>query len=292
MKTRLIILGCLAATLVSSCGINEVDYKKALSQVDSLKTVIGVYEKRCAELQDSISFLKFPADQRYNQVITLVKGGSFEEARAAIADLKAVFPNSKEAEMVASQLAYMEKKEAEKKAEEERIKALGFKVFKDQTTVKFEKKSCTFSGFTYGRTFTFDYVSDVDEYYYRTADKGNTYILANMSMTTKESYASTPSLSVYKIVDGSLKKIASFSEEYASWATYGAYIGNYSETSHDFSKVNTVRWKIAAEISNEESKMPLVILTNKDGSYADSSLSIEEVREKCEVIKILNRNKI
>jgi hypothetical protein len=113
-----------------------------------------------------------------------------------------------------------------------------------------------------------------------------------MSMTTKESYASTPNIAVYKIVDGGLKRIASFSEEYASWATYGAYIGNYSETSHDFSKVNTVKWKIAAQISNDESKMPLVILTNKDGSYPDSALSIDEVREKCEVIKVLNRNKI
>lgn len=292
MKTRLLITGIIATVLVSSCGVNEADYNKALSQIDSLKAVVGKYEKRCAELQDSVSILKFPADQRYNRVVNLVKEGSFDEARKAIAELKAVFPNSKEAEMVGSQLSYMEKKEAEKKAEEERIKALGFKVFKDQATVKFDKKSCSFSGFTYGRTFTFDYVSDVDEYYYRTADKGNTYILANMSMTTKESYASTPSIAVYKIVDGSLKRVASFSEEYASWATYGAYIGNYSETSHDFSKVNTVRWKIAAEISNEESKMPLVILTSKDGSYPDSSLSIEDVHEKCEVIKILNRNKI
>lgn len=292
MKTRLFVTGIIATVVVSSCGVNEADYNKALSQIDSLKSVVGIYEKRCAELQDSISILRFPADQRYNQIVNLVNEGSFDEARKAIANLKAVFPKSKEAEMVGSQLSYMEKKEAEKKAEEERIKALGFKVFKDQSTVKFEKKSCSFSGFTYGRTFTFDYVSDVGEYYYRTADKGNTYILANMSMTTKESYASTPNIAVYKIVDGSLKRIASFSEEYASWATYGAYIGNYSETSHDFSKVNTVRWKIAAEISNEESKLPLVILTSKNGSYPDSSLSIEDVHEKCEVIRILNRNKI
>ena len=73
---------------------------------------------------------------------------------------------------------------------------------------------------------------------------------------------------------------------------YGAYIGNYSETSHDFSKVNTVRWKIAAEVSNEDSKLPLVILTGKDGGYTDSTLSLDEVHNKCQVIKILNRNKI
>lgn len=292
MKRITVLLSMASVLLISACGVNEADYHKALSQIDSLKNVIGKYEEKCTVLQDSISLLKFPADQRYNQIVKLVKEERFDEARVAIADLKKVFPKSREAELTAGQISAIEKREAEIKAEEERIKALGFKVFKDQATVKFDKKTCSFSGFTYGRTFTFDYVSDVDEYYYRTADKGNTYILANMSMTTKESYASTPSIAVYKIVDGSLNRIASFQEEYASWATYGAYIGNYSETSHDFSKVNTVRWKIAAEISNEESKLPLIILTSKDGTYPDSTLSLNDVREKCEVIKILNRNKI
>ncbi len=124
MKTRLFVTGIIATMVVSSCGVNEADYNKALSQIDSLKAVVGIYEKRCSELQDSISILRFPADQRYNQVVNLVREGSFDEARKVIADLKAVFPKSKEAEMVGSQLSYMEKKEAEKKAEEERIVSL------------------------------------------------------------------------------------------------------------------------------------------------------------------------
>lgn len=292
MKRITVFFSMVLFLLISACGVNEADYHKALSQIDSLKNVIGKYEERFATLQDSISLLKFPADQRYNQIVKLVKEERFDEARVAIADLEKVFPKSKEAELTAGQLSTIEKREAEIKVEEERIKALGFKVFKDQATVNFGNKTCSFSGFTYGRTFSFDYVSDVDEYYYRTADKGSTYILANMSMTTKESYASTPSIAVYKIVDGSLNRIAGFQEEYASWSTYGAYIGNYSETSHDFSKVNTVRWKIAAEISNEESKLPLIILTSKDETPLDSTLSLNDVREKCEAIKILNRNKI
>ena len=293
MKRITVLLSMASVLLISACGVNEADYHKALSQIDSLKNVIGKYEEKCAALQDSISLLKFPADQRYNQIVKLVKEDRFIEARIAITDLKRVFPKSKEAELIAGQLSVIERREAEKKAEEERIKALGFKVFKDQTTVTFDKRtSCSFSGFTNGRTFTFDYVSDVNEYSYRTADKGNIYILSNMSLTTKEKHASTPSIAVYKIVDGSLNRIASFQEEYATWATYGAYIGNYSETSHDFSKVNTVRWKIAAEISNEDSMLPLIILTSKDGTSPDSTLSLDDVREKCEVIKILNRNKI
>lgn len=292
MKSRIIVLGALTMLFVNSCGVNDSDFNNVLSQLDSLKTVIGQYEKKCAELRDSVSILKFPADQRYNQIVTLVKGDHFEEARAAIDDLLMVFPESKEAGLTSEQLAMIEKREAEKKAEEERIKALGFKVFKDQSAVTIGNKTCSFSGFSYGRTFTFDYVSDVGEYCYRTADKDNTFILASMSMSTKEHYASTPSIGVYKIEDGALKLVTTFDDEYASWNTYGAYIGNYSETSHDFAKVSTIRYKIAAEISNEESKIPLVILCEKDGKYPGNDLTIEQVRDNCIVIKILNRNKI
>ena len=71
----------------------------------------------------------------------------------------------------------------EKKAEEERIKALGFKAFKDNSTAKFDNTTYSFSGFTYGRTFTFEYVHDVNEYSYEVADKGHTYIIASFSIS-------------------------------------------------------------------------------------------------------------
>lgn len=72
-------------------------------------------------------------------------------------------------------------------------------------------------------------------------------------------------------------------------------IGNYSDDSHDFSKVNSIRYKLAAEISIEDSKRPLVVITKKDGNggikYNDS-LSVNDVHNDYYVIKILNRNKL
>ena len=43
-------------------------------------------------------------------------------------------------------------------------------------------------------------------------------------------------------------------EEYASWTSYGAKIGNYSDDSHDFSKVNSVNYKFAGEIEQIKTK--------------------------------------
>ena len=61
---------------------------------------------------------------------------------------------------------------------------------------------------------------------------------------------------------------------------------------HDFSKVNSVRYKIAVEISANASKQPLVILTAKDGTAVEDELTVEDVHQNYYVIKILNRNKM
>ena len=182
--------------------------------------------------------------------------------------------------------------EAAKKAEEERIKALGFKAFKDNPTVKFDNVTYSFSGFTYGRTFTFEYVLDVDEYSYEVADKNCTYILASLAISTKENYASNPRVYACEIVDGKLKEIDDFRIEYASYNTYGASIGNYSETSHDFSKVSSVKYKMAAQIPQSYTSKPIVIIVRKTSGYMSGEISIDEVRENYEVIKILNRNRL
>ena len=70
-------------------------------------------------------------------------------------------------------------------------------------TVKFNNVTYSFSGFTYGRTFTFEYVYDVDEYSYEVADKNSTYILASLSISTKENSAPNPRVYACEIVDGS-----------------------------------------------------------------------------------------
>lgn len=97
---------------------------------------------------------------------------------------------------------------------------------------------------------------------------------------------------MYEIVGGELKRIGWFSSEYSTWESYGAKIGNYSDDTHDFSKVNTVRYNLAAEISKDYMNKPLVILTSIDDKTLEDTLTIEDVKNKCVVIKIRNRNKL
>ena len=83
-----------------------------------------------------------------------------------------------------------------------------------------------------------------------------------------------------------------FKEIEAKWQKYWEENNTYFCDTHDFSKVNSVRYKIASEISVENSKLPLVILTSKDGSWVNNELTIEDVHQKCIVVKILNRSNI
>lgn len=249
-------------------------------------------------MRDSIYILSYPAEQRYANILKLIDESYLDSALHEIKSLREIFPNSKEALIINEQVEAIEKRKSILKAEEERRMAAGFKAFPDKSniTIVDDNKAfkCLFSGFSLGRTFTFDYCEDVGEYHYRTSDKDKIYILTSMTMSTKEKYAFPPRISVCVINNGKLNKIANFVHEYATWTSYGAMIGNYSDDSHDFSKVNSIRYKMAAEISLKDSQKALVVITPKKGAditFRDS-LSVNEVHERFHVIKILNRNKI
>lgn len=277
--------------ILTSCsrGSNTVDLQ---STVDSLTNVVASQQAQIKSMRDSISILQFPADQRLAMIKRLIADESFIEAKKEIAALQSYFPNSQEATQCPSLIESINSKIAAIEAEKARIKAQGFKVFKDNLSCSDNEENYSFSGFTFGRTFTFDNCYDVDEYSYRTADKDNTYLLFSLRMSTKKKYASPPSIYIYEVFGDKLKRITHCMEEYASWTSYGAKIGNYSDDSHDFSKVNSVNYKFAGEIEQTKAKKPLFVLFSKDGHSLKDELSVEDVQNDCIVVKVLNRNAI
>ena len=296
MKKTSIVFTVLATTtslLLSCTQANKTDVTAQIAEIESkYQDTIKILRHQLSEANEKIGILSYPADQRLAHIGELFNSGDYDGVKKETAELKRVFPNAKENDGCNEYLKKIEAIEAAKKAEEERIKALGYKAFKDNPTVKFGNVTYSFSGFTYGRTFTFEYVLDVDEYSYEVADKNCTYILASLSISTKENHASPPRVYACEIVDGKLKEIDDFRIEYATYDTYGASIGNYSETSHDFSKVSSVKYKMAAQIPQSYTSKPIVIIAKKTYGYLSGEISIDEGRETYEVIKILNRNRL
>lgn len=293
-KQSVVIWGMALIGLITSCTqADKTDVAAQIAEIERMyQDSLNVLRQELSDANDKIEILSYPADQRLARIDELFKSGDYVGVRKEASELKRVFPNAKENDRSNEYIKKIEAIEAAQKAEEERIKALGYKAFKDNLSVTFDDVTYTFSGFTYGRTFTFEYVYDVSEYSYEVADKECTYILGGLSISTKKNYASTPNVYACEIVDGKLKKIDDFRIEYASYETYGASIGNYSETSHDFSKVSSVKYKMAAQIPQSYISKPIVIIAHKTSGYLSGEISIDEVRENYEVIKILNRNRL
>lgn len=297
------LLYVVVLTSLASCyGQHEMEVVRKVLQdsiamyKDStamLKDSVAYYKKDVCELKEYITKLSYPADQRFKDAEQLIKEDKLEEARSAIGELLVLFPKSDEANKCQALTSVIEKKENEIIARKERLKALGFKVFSDVSTYKEDDITVSFSGWSSGRTFDFGHCEEVGEYDYRTADKDKTYILASATLSTKKDYATFPVIWACKIEDGKLVRIASFVKEYASWSGYGEKIGLYSDDAHDFSKVNSVRYRIAAEVNLEDYRNPIVIIAvGKEHKYGDE-LTPERL-EECgvKVIRIINRNKL
>lgn len=292
MERVLYIVVVLISVALVGCGGGESSINDLQTKVDSLTNIVSSQQASISAMRDSIAVLQFPADQRLAKIKQLIAEESFASAKKEISALESYFPNSQEAVQCPALIESIDSKLAAIEAEKARIKAQGFKVFKDNLSCSDNQENYSFSGFTFGRTFTFDNCYDVDEYSYRTADKDNTYLLFSLRMSTKKKYASPPSIYIYEVSGDRLKRITHCMEEYASWTSYGAKIGNYSDDSHDFSKVNSVNYKFAGEIEQTKTKKPLFVLFAKDGHNLKDEMSVEDVHNDCIVIKVLNRNAI
>ena len=84
-----------------------------------------------------------------------------------------------------------------------------------------------------------------------------------MSVTSTEHNPNLPQLAAYSIKGEEMRLIGEFDTEYARWEDYGTYLGNYHDSSNDFSKVSTVKFKLGLQVSDEELSKPYAIVLMK-----------------------------
>lgn len=214
-------------------------------------------------MRDSIVILSYPADQRLARINDLIAKESFKDAKDEIAQLRKVFPNSKEAEICAGLSDKIASLEAKKQAEIERIKALGFKAVKAVSSVTIDYNTATFS-LSVANVFTFD--SYGSRYFYRDADRGYKYVTGSMTIKSTSKYPDLPEPHLYEIVGDKMVRKSYFDTEFARWEDYGTYLGNYHDSGNDFRKTSTIRFKIGASIDADIiGKKPVaVVLKHKN----------------------------
>lgn len=242
----------------NSAQIAEIEKKYQ----DSLSAV----RNELKEAKSKIELLSYPADQRLQKAKGLLDAGELDNAKAEIENLKSIFPNSSEASSSNALLSKIEELKEAKRKEEERIKALGFKALPEQTTVKVDYNTVTYSSISVGNRFVFDAYDD--RWFYRDADRGNKYVTMQMSVTSTSHSPALPELGLYTISGDRMILEGTFDTEFARWRDYGAYLGNYHDSSNDFAKVSTVKFKLGLQVSNEKLSQPYAIVLKKTNALS------------------------
>lgn len=250
--------------ILLGCGADQTELNSLRKERDELAAKVNADAAVIQALRDSVTMLSFPVDQRLTKINSLVSSGEYTAAKQEISRLTTLFPESKEAKSAPALLERIDKLIAQKRAEEERIKALGFKALKASTTFKIDYNKIELTSISVGNTFTFD--SYGDRYFYRSADRGNKYITAAMKITSDSKDPKLPQLAVYKISGDSMTWEGNFTTEFARWDDYGSYLGNDHDFGNDFAKTSSVRFKIAKEVSEEIVKGPYALIMKKENA--------------------------
>ena len=259
----------------SACGVDQKKHDAVVEQnemyekkVDSLSAIVTEQNTLIEEMRDSIDLLKYPADQRMEQAKRLISEEKFDQAIKELKDLQKVFPNSSEAQACASLIESINKKKEEKRKEEERIRALGFKAIPQSLTVEIDYNKISISNISVGTNFVFD--SYDDHYHYRDADRGCKYVSMAMSVTSSSHDPNLPQFALYTIRGDKMSYEGVFLTRFARWEDYGTYLGNYHDSHNDFAKVSTVKFKLGIEVSEDVLRGPYAIVVKKVNALTSS----------------------
>jgi len=276
--------------IMTSCDNNKV--KK--SEYDKLQQELAETKKGNEELQKTPQ-IRLTKGQEY------IAKNDFENAKKELSVLIEKFNGSIEAKKAKSLLAEIEKQEKTKKETEERKKALGFKILKENTTLTIDNITLKFKSVSTGSKWIFEY-DKYDYYRYRSAERGNTYVLANVIISSKVKKSKIPLISVYRLSNGCLTLVGSMSREFVNDAA-----GSYNDK--DFKYVSSVAFSQALEISKkilEETAVFVVVKrvncskyefgyyldTNPEGCNIKSTLTVDDFDKNYALIKVLNKKKL
>lgn len=264
MNIKVVLMLTISTTMSISCGVKQSEYDNIKGELETVKKQVIQDSVRITNLRDTITMLSLPASQRLSLINEQVSNGEYGQAKKSINELNRLFPNSKESQQTTVILQRIDNLIAKQKAEEERIKALGFKALRPVSSVIIDYNRVEISSISVGNTFVFD--SYGDHWRYLQADKGSKYITALMKITSDSKDPSLPQPAIYTIEGDRMVYAGNFTVRFNRWEDYGTYLGNDHDFSNDFAKTNSIRFKIGIEVQNEITQKPYAIVLKKANS--------------------------
>jgi hypothetical protein len=287
------------AILLTSCnnGVEQSEY-------DKLKEELSECKKTVEELQNSPQVRLSNAQQFLSKNDTL-------NAKKEFNDLIIKFGGTDEATKAKFLLEDIEKNEQKIKEKEERKRTLGFKILKECSIVNAIDINMKFNSIRTGQKWVFDNYGD--EWRYRSAERGEKYILAKVSISSDNKNPELPPIGVYKITSGTLSLIGTMGYEFSRWDDYASYLGNDHDFKNDFAYSKTISFSLGLSVSNESINNDAIFVIvkkencfsrssdrfgnppvsyNSSGCNLKSTLTVNDFDKDYVVVKIFNKNKI
>lgn len=221
--------------------------------------------QRLSAMVDSL--LNTP-ENRYNKASKLQAQGNGTVAIDEFKQLVEYYPKSNYADMAKKEIAKIESEIKARKEEEERIKQMGFTAIKANAKIKYDYLTLNFADIQFKENYTFD--SYGDRYHYRSAERGNKYLVVRASISSEVKNPSLPRILAYALKDGELKNITplGLTYEFRRWEDYGSYLGNNADYGNDFAHTSTINFNLGSQI--EESKFkgfPIYVVMQKTKAF-------------------------
>lgn len=240
------ILGCTDGQVKTDLEKTKLELEKTKQELKNCK------EKWVEERRNS-------PEQRFLIAKKLFDDGNYPESKKKYEQIIAKFPNTEYAKTASKELAGMDKEikrlesvALEQKAEEERKKALGFKILKPTSNVKFDGLTIKFDKVWLGKRWSFD--DHGSRYSLRDATRGDKHVLARISVSSESKNPDLPPILAYKYFDGKLLLLGTLGYEFRRWKDYGSYLGNYADYGNDFAHSKTIPFNLGYETSEDNLK--------------------------------------
>lgn len=257
---RITLITIAAALILGSCGVPQEDFDKLQSDLEKTKNEL-------TNCSTELTNIKNTPEQRFIRAKKLFSDNDLLGAKKEYQGIVDNYKGTNDANIASKEIAKIDQTIEKRRIAEERKKALGFKILKPSTIVKYGDLSLKFEKIWTGKRWSFDDYGS--EYRLRDAERGNKHVLARVSITSKSNNPSLPAILVYQMNNGELKLLGTLGYEFRRWKDYGSYLGNYADYGNDFSHSKTIPFNLGLQLSNEKlDNKAVFVVMKKSGCFS------------------------
>ena len=260
MKFKLTIFSILILSILS-CSDGET--KKQLSE---LKAELEKTKTELNNCSAELTEIKNTAENRFIRAKKLLSENNLTGAKTEFQGIVDNYEGTNDATVASKEIAKIDRTIEQKRIEAERKKALGYKVLKPTTRVKYGDLSLQFDKVWKGKRWSFDDYGS--QYFLRDAQRGNSHIMTRVSVTSENNNPSLPPILVYQMDNGELRLLGTLGYKFRRWKDYGSYLGNYADYGNDFAHSKTIPFNCGVELSNDDLKSgKIYVVLKKQGCF-------------------------